>query len=291
MSFLAWRRTHAVPAGTPCANCDAVLIGPWCHACGQAAHDRHRHAHHLIFETLEGFFHLDGRLARTLPRLVIDPEGLTCDYLAGKRASQIPPLRLLLVTLLIVFLIGGWTFRGVSAGDIGAPSAADQAKIMKSKFDVDLGILPPAWSSAISEWLRVHVGRALAHPADLLAVMLEKAHDFAFLMLPVAAFSLALIFVFRRRFVLFDHFVFSMHSLSFQGLLVSTVLLATKAWPSANVLLWAAPVHLFVHMRGVYGTGISGTLVRMGLLFVASATGFALLLAALVLVGLEDLRG
>jgi hypothetical protein len=43
-------------------------------------------------------------------------------------------------------------------------------------------------------------------------------------------------------------------------------------------------------MRGVYGTGVFGTLVRMAVLFVASGIAFALLLAGLLLVGLQGLR-
>jgi hypothetical protein len=109
-------------------------------------------------------------------------------------------------------------------------------------------------------------------------------------MLPISAFLLALIFVFRPGFVLFDHFIFSMHSLSFQGLLLSLFLVTDHVVPGAGFLVWASPLHLFVHMRGVYGTGTWGTLVRMAVLFCLTAVAFSLLLAALVIVGLQALR-
>ena len=85
--------------------------------------------------------------------------------------------------------------------------------------------------------------------------------------------------------MLFDHLIFSMHSLAFQGALISLAVLADTGW-----LLWAAPVHLFAHLRGVYRTGVAGTLLRMAVLFVASAVAFALLLLGLVVVGLQGLR-
>jgi hypothetical protein len=220
-SFLAWRRTQALPPGTPCYNCATALLGPWCHECGQAAEDCHRHAHHLIGETLESLFHADGRLWRTLWRLAVHPARLTRDYLDGKRAPQIPPLRLFLVALLILFVVGGWSGRPLVSVDARGASAADQADILT--MDLSLG-LPPAWDRAAAGWLRMHVDRALAHPGELAAAMQTRAHDFAFLMLPVSAFVLAAIFARRRGFVLFDHFVFSMHSLSFQAVLISVEL-------------------------------------------------------------------
>jgi hypothetical protein len=60
--------------------------------------------------------------------------------------------------------------------------------------------------------------------------------------------------------------------------------------PECGWLLWAAPVHLYVHMRGTYETGRAGTLLRMGVLFIASGVGFAILLAGLLFVGLQGLR-
>jgi hypothetical protein len=265
-------------------------MGPWCHACGQAAEDYHRHAFHLIGEAIEGLFHADGRFWRTLPRLVIDPAGLTRAYLAGRRASQIAPMRLVLVTLLIVFLAGG-ADRALRI-DMPAASPADKAELQKLQNDIklDWGGMPPQWNKASTEWLRTHVGRALNDPQALVDAMHERAHDFAFLMLPISAFILALVFIGRRGFVLFDHFIFSMHSLSFQGLLISVILVSKGYLPGVKLLLLACPVHLFVHMRGVYLTGIWGTLVRMAVLFCVSLVAFGLLLAALVVVGLMGLR-
>jgi hypothetical protein len=67
-------------------------------------------------------------------------------------------------------------------------------------------------------------------------------------------------------------------------------MLLSPVWGGAWLLLLASPVHLFAHMRGVYGTGKFGTLVRMAVLGMLTAIAFSLLLAALVIVGLEGLR-
>ena len=273
---------QVLPPGTPCYNCATPLAGPWCHACGQAPHDFHRNAWALASEALENFFHADSRLWRTLWRLGRNPSRLTHDYLAGKRAPQVPPLRLFLVVLLILFLIGNWATRSLTLFHFDKPPAGLQAQLESSH--VELG-LPPAMNAVATHWLRAHLSSALAHPDDLALAMRDRAQTFAFAMLPISALLLALIFIARRGFVLFDHLVFSMHSLSFQGLLISIAVLSRQSW-----LLWVAPVHLFAHMRGVYGTGIPGTLLRMAVLFLLSVIAFTLLLLSLVVAGLRVMR-
>ena len=60
-------------AGHPgeCENCDAVLQGEFCHRCGQSVHNPIRHAGHAVEEFFEAFWHLDGRVFRTLRDLLV----------------------------------------------------------------------------------------------------------------------------------------------------------------------------------------------------------------------------
>lgn len=87
--------------GEPCANCEAVLQGPYCHACGQQAHDHKRSIFHLVWEALESLFHFDGRLWRTMPLLFFKPGVLADDYIHGRMARHVPPFRTFLVALLL----------------------------------------------------------------------------------------------------------------------------------------------------------------------------------------------
>jgi hypothetical protein len=89
------------PVGQPCANCDAVLQGPYCHSCGQHAHDHKRSILHLFWEALESLFHFDGRLWRTMPLLFFKPGKLADDYIHGRMARHVPPFRTFLVSLLL----------------------------------------------------------------------------------------------------------------------------------------------------------------------------------------------
>ena len=91
----------AVATGAACANCGAMLAGPYCHACGQSADRHHRSLPHLAWEAVESLFHLDGRLLRTVPDLFLRPGRLARDYMEHRVARHVPPFRTFLVALLV----------------------------------------------------------------------------------------------------------------------------------------------------------------------------------------------
>jgi hypothetical protein len=284
--FVTSRGKHALPLGTPCYNCATPLRGPWCYACGQLGEDFHRSAFHLIGEVFESFTHADGRIWRTLPHLIMRPAVLTRDYLAGKRAPQIPPLRLFLVVLLIVFVVGEL------ASTTGKVHFVDLKMDPKDKADLQglkVEMYKP-WDAWLSDWGRTHLMRAVEHPDRFVQAMGAWAHDFAFLTLPISAMILSMLFVFRRRFVLFDHLVFSMHSLSFLGLLFIAMMVLRTAGIHAWQLAFIAPVHLFFHMRGVYELSRVGTVARMFVLGICSTIALGIVMLALIVVGLAALH-
>jgi hypothetical protein len=302
--FFRRRLEHAAPVGTPCANCATPLQGPWCYACGQAGEDFHRSILRLGGEVVEGLLHMDGRLWRTLPDLMLRPGSLTRSFLEGHRAPQIPPLRLFLVVLLAIFLIGGFagaaklgtiTTSVDSNGKVAAlgtrtfdqMTPEERAKTL-DQIQVHMGSNKP--DQAASQWLRERIQHTLADPERFKLVLEQWSERFAFLMLPISAAMLSILFVFQRRFFMFDHTIFSLHSLSAVGLVI---VLGQILHPLIGGLAFApllgAPVHLFVHMRGVYRTSVPGTLARMALLFVGTAIAALALMLGLVAVGLAGM--
>jgi hypothetical protein len=98
-----------LPADTArCGNCHAPLQGQYCHACGQSRHSPTRHLGHAIEEVFESFWHLDGRVWRTLRDLLV-PGRVARDYLAGHRVRYIAPLRLFVILTLLTFFVGRTT--------------------------------------------------------------------------------------------------------------------------------------------------------------------------------------
>jgi len=96
--------------------------------------------------------------------------------------------------------------------------------------------------------------------------------------------------VFQRRFYVFDHTIFSLHSLSAVGVMYAVSSgLQTITGGASGLVLFAAPFHLYFHMRGVYGTSVLGTLARMFALFWLSFVGALLIFLGLLWVGLSGM--
>jgi Protein of unknown function (DUF3667) len=272
--LVRWRAEHAMMAPV-CANCGVALAGPYCHACAQPAKNPDRSIGSLLAEGVEHLFHADLRLFHTLPLLVLKPARLTREYLAGRRYSQTPPLRLFLVVVLLVFLAGGLKELARPAGPL----------IERDTSTANVGALRSdnPTLEAFAAWLRPRLAYEQTHKREFGLALEAWMHRIAIIFLPVSTLLLGLLFAFRRGMFLYDHAVFSMHSLSFMGLLFTTGTLLGLAGPLAGLagpLVFAAPTHLFIHLRGVYKTSILGTLIRMLLLFFLSLIAVTILFVA-----------
>ena len=87
-----------------CLNCSTPLAGPFCAQCGQHAIDYHRGFHHLFHDLLENLFHFEGKFFVTVAWLLAKPGRITMEFLAGRRASQLNPLRFYIFVSVLFFL-------------------------------------------------------------------------------------------------------------------------------------------------------------------------------------------
>lgn len=111
---------HTSAAGTTlCPNCGARLTGKYCSQCGQRHHEQPvHHFWHFVSEATEDLTHADSRLWQTLTALLFRPGFLTREFLEGRQARYLPPVRLYLVVSVIFFLIAGLESRITSEGVI-----------------------------------------------------------------------------------------------------------------------------------------------------------------------------
>jgi Protein of unknown function (DUF3667) len=89
-----------VPAVAPrqlCENCGAEVTQRFCGACGQRLDVPLHTLGHFTRVATEDLTHADSRLWRTLGALLFRPGFLTAEFLAGRRARYLPPVRLYLV--------------------------------------------------------------------------------------------------------------------------------------------------------------------------------------------------
>jgi hypothetical protein len=105
-----------------CINCGAVLAGPYCQNCGQAAHI-HRTIGGIGHEILHGVFHFEGKIWRTLPMLAWKPGELTRRYIHGERARVVSPMAMFLFSAFLMFAIVS-----AIAGEMHAPEVPERLR-------------------------------------------------------------------------------------------------------------------------------------------------------------------
>src|SRR3569833_174672 len=93
------------PRSARCLNCNTELVGPFCAQCGQRALPPYPSVRELVTDAFWELSGWDGRFAATVRALFRAPGQLTLDFLEGRRARFISPLRLYLLASLLYFLV------------------------------------------------------------------------------------------------------------------------------------------------------------------------------------------
>jgi hypothetical protein len=93
---------------------------------------------------------------------------------------------------------------------------------------------------------------------------LENAPTGIFVMMPLFALILKLLYARRKRFYV-EHFVFALHVHSFAFLLLTIMVLMRVDWVNALLTVWFM-IALYIAMKRVYGQGYLKTLLKYVLL-------------------------
>jgi len=114
--------TDAQHAPANCENCGTPLQGHFCHECGQSIHSPTRNFGHAVEEVFESFWHLDGRVFRTL-RDLLSPGKVARDYLAGHRVRYLPPLRVFVIASVLTFFVAQFAIHIETSGHFDIDTA------------------------------------------------------------------------------------------------------------------------------------------------------------------------
>jgi hypothetical protein len=88
-----------------CLNCKAELFGKYCHVCGQENIEPKESIWSLISHFFADITHFDGKFFSTGRYLVTRPGFLSKEYIRGRRASYLHPIRMYVFTSALFFLI------------------------------------------------------------------------------------------------------------------------------------------------------------------------------------------
>ena len=245
--------TQVVDRGTvACASCRQPLTGRFCSNCGEKTLDPESlTVRHFIVHTLaDELVHLDGKFWSTLRNLITRPGFLSAEYCAGRRRRYIQPGKLLIASILtyalatqgglLVTLTLGWFI-----GNMAPPAIPSKVDVEETVRRIDrLQILKKMLavkaksvdinSDAVRERFHAKL-TAFAQPVSFGNVIL---------------LTVALYVIFhRRRPLLLDHAIFSMHTVSFV-LLSSLAFLGAPFFPLpySIVSLFVVMIWQFVYL-------------------------------------------
>ena len=251
-----------------CHNCGAAVNGNFCAACGQETALHVASAREFLHEFIGHYVALEGKLWKTLALLLFRPGKLTAEYIAGRRARYVQPLRIYLTLSILFFALlkyGPTELIKVEPAATGAPNSwaiTDKPPTADTvHLSTKLGRFNPAWEARVRE-----IG---AMPQDQ-ALALVRSKFFAyvpyamFCLMPVLALYLKLLYLRSgRRYG--EHMLFALHTNAFAFLLLGLIWAVPGAWIDTALFAWLV-AYLPFAMRRVYGGSRGATVARWLLL-------------------------
>lgn len=155
------------------------------------------------------------------------------------------------------------------------------------KREVNVGRIKTGWKT-----LDKGIAKANANPELAFYKLQTSAYKYSWALIPISVPFVALLFLWRRRFKMYDHAIFVTYSLAFMMLLatVATLLyeIGAPGWTYGNLIAFGPPVHMFFQLRGTYGLNWFSALWRTIALLVFAV--FTLTLFLMLLLGLGFMR-
>jgi hypothetical protein len=260
-----------------CANCGTPLTGQFCSHCGQRLE---QHVHSLtefLGEAAEVITHADSRVWRTFVPLLFRPGFLTQQYLAGRRASYLPPFRLYIVLSVVFFLMASFATHSTRM-TVADPAKAQQAATTATaelQKEIDASTDPEEqavlrkqlagisalntrfsnftnggncvtkWSSgSMPEWLRARMitgcQKIVAdNGEELRENMIHNAGRAMFVFLPLIAALMKLLYWHPRRYYV-EHLLLLLHNHAFIFVSVSILLGLQMVVHSDEIMGWVS---------------------------------------------------
>ncbi len=88
-----------------CLNCGTLLEGKFCHQCGQENLEIKESFGHMIVHAVSDYFHFDYQFFNTLKPLFFKPGFLTKEYMQGRRARYLHPVKMYIFISIVYFLL------------------------------------------------------------------------------------------------------------------------------------------------------------------------------------------
>lgn len=312
------------PANHRCKNCDSELLGEFCHVCGQQNRHYIRSVFAVVGDLMGEISHWDSRFYRTLIGLFSRPAFLTQEFVRGRHASYVPPLRLYFFISLISFLVltSLINFENIQTGteDL-TPAEQQQVDQALEEAQQGLDLIPldteirapetmfegltislPFATEAQENQIKERVIELSQEPRILVKRLVSLAPQMMLIMLPFWALFLKLIYAFSGRFYL-EHLSAALHTHAFLllSLMLLTIISKGSAWATdltglpiiEDVVDWAENIlivwmisYMLFTQKLFYGQGWLLTLTKFSLCALAYSVLLAFAFVIMLFIGI-----
>ncbi len=255
-----------------CQNCGYLGSGSYCSNCGQGFSELNRPIRKIISELFD-VFDLDHRIFRSIVPFLFKPGFLAREYLLGRRKKFISPFRLYLLLSLVFFFLAQYTSKRV-LGDgesnwvhinndsTNAIITNDSLAIELLRNDSNFKSISDSNNTSTSiindrmiKRLRASAVEALTNKEIFLSNFYESISYILFLLMPIFALLLKLLYV-RRRVYYIEHLIFSINIHSFAILIFTLMIIINQLVGENNgltpLMLLIIPVYFTAGMKRFY---------------------------------------
>jgi Protein of unknown function (DUF3667) len=313
-----------------CLNCGLALEPEYnyCPHCGQENHQYIRSVNHIVADFINDIFQVDGRLFRSIIPFLFQPGKLTKDYIEGKRTKYVSPIRLYLTFSFLYFFLLSFqipvTKKTITAQinlsdeiDNQAQNIIDtlpqkkkkgnltifdiniqRALILKKKYNISEDQILDSLkvSKTIINKIVLQQGIKIGNStqSEVIKSLLDKVPILMFLLMPMFAGMLKLVYIRRKRFFI-EHLVLTLHLHSFLYFILSLgFILAyiskkseiTVSNDVLNILAFWFLIYIIVSFFKVYKQGFFKTFIKLFFLFLMYVILLSLFLLLTLIVGI-----
>jgi len=227
-----------------CLNCGHQVKERFCCHCGQENIEIRQTFGHLVSHFFEDLTHYEGRFWITMRYLLFRPAFLSRQFLKGRRHTYVLPVRLYIFISFITFLLPHLLPQPSRTTDThsgqGQPQSDNSIRIIGNEFRISMprhyrnlheldsteNSLPPEKRmGSINYWIEKRIIYLHTKSPDELWEKFSESFDHSFpkaLFVYMPLFALLLwLFHSKKRWLYFDHAIFTLHYFSFMLLLNS----------------------------------------------------------------------
>lgn len=318
---------HHLRSDKTCQNCGHEVPASFCSYCGQENVESRQSFGHLAGHFFEDLTHYEGRFWKTILYLIGRPAYLSKAYLAGKRNSFVPPVRLYFFISFVTFLLPHFLPEGKSeTQQVQAHQVTDSSAIFESNGNtltfergrrvyssvhemdsVELTLPKAKRMDAVTRWMQTkniaasHYTKEEKHE-KLAAALLGNFPKALFIYLPLFALVLW-IFHGKKRWMYFDHAIFVIHYFCFMMLVISIINLLKvpiDLWGGVFIrgifiYVWVGVVAWFIYYffrahRKMYNESWAVSALKGTITFVINAVIFFFILLGLIIFAISTLH-